>query len=200
MKALSCDECTAIQSEKKEVQAETAFTLVPAEVPGTGRLGRIRVSKPRRAAAPFDRGLALACQFHDVDPDTGCWIWRGLPTKVGHGQLCIKGTTILAHRYYYERLVGPVPAKAILHHLCGNQLCCNPAHTEITSRSKHQTIHVKQQWAKANGDCLSSASRSCAPNTGSTNSAPTPSQPGARVSPAGVVATTAAPAKVGARA
>jgi hypothetical protein len=54
-----------------------------------------------------------------------CWVWSG-PTDRRYGRWGRRK----AHRIQYERLVGPIPAGAVLRHACDTPLCCNPAHLE----------------------------------------------------------------------
>lgn len=70
-----------------------------------------------------------------VDPDTGCWNWTGPLRGKGYGVLHINGKRFIAHRWFYERLVGPIPLGLCLDHLCRNKRCVNPAHLEpVTNR------------------------------------------------------------------
>ncbi|MFK5284023.1 HNH endonuclease signature motif containing protein, partial [Lacticaseibacillus paracasei] len=47
----------------------------------------------------------------------------------------VGGKSQKAHRFMYERLVGPIPAGMQLDHLCRVRPCCNPAHLEpVTQR------------------------------------------------------------------
>src|SRR5688572_13326968 len=71
-------------------------------------------------------------RFHDryvVEPD-GCWQWTGSFMPNGYGRLIVKRHTVLAHRFAYELLVGPIPAGLQIDHLCRNRACVNPAHLE----------------------------------------------------------------------
>lgn len=91
-----------------------------------------------------------------VRPDLGpCWLWVGTRTLDGYGCFGVnvdgadRRVTVRAHRYVYERLVGPIPAGAQVDHICHNlaaeaglcrggdtcvhRACCNPAHLEAVS-------------------------------------------------------------------
>jgi len=58
---------------------------------------------------------------------TPCMEWLGKPTGGGgYGQF----QRVPAHRWAYERWVGPIPAGLQLDHLCRNRLCVNPEHLE----------------------------------------------------------------------
>lgn len=58
----------------------------------------------------------------------GCWGWTGALQRDGYAHVNIGGKTISAHRYAYEKLVGPIPDGMDLLHSCDNRACTNPAH------------------------------------------------------------------------
>lgn len=63
----------------------------------------------------------------------GCWLWNGNKDRNGAGRV---GRSGVAHRWMYERKVGPVPKKSILYHECGEYSCVNPDHLKPISRSE----------------------------------------------------------------
>lgn len=66
----------------------------------------------------------------DIDAETGCWNWTGKLHLNGYGGIRRDGRQWYAHRWVYERLVGPIPEGLQIDHLCRNHRCCNPAHLE----------------------------------------------------------------------
>lgn len=68
-----------------------------------------------------------------VDKTETCWVFTGA-LRNGYGALGIEGKTIYAHRYAYERLVGPIPAGLVIDHLCRNRACVNPEHLEVVTQ------------------------------------------------------------------
>ncbi|MEL6311184.1 MAG: HNH endonuclease signature motif containing protein [Pseudomonadota bacterium] len=75
----------------------------------------------------------------DVDPQTGCWIWRGPTSGSGRGggypRMCLDGRTVPVHRVMWVTAHGYLPASKQLDHKCRNRLCVNPAHLEpVTHR------------------------------------------------------------------
>lgn len=62
--------------------------------------------------------------------DDGCWLWNGAVQSRGYGSVGDGGRTHLAHRWVYERLVGPIPDGLTIDHLCRVKRCVNPDHLE----------------------------------------------------------------------
>jgi len=82
-----------------------------------------------------------------VEPDGECWRWIGTRTPKGYGQMhATKGQRVYAHRWAYERFVGPIAAALVIDHLCRNTSCVNPAHLEAVA---HRTNIIRGQIAKA---------------------------------------------------
>lgn len=73
-----------------------------------------------------------------VDAATGCWVWQRATTKSGgYGQIRVGGRIQMAHRYYYEKHVGPIPAGLHIDHLCKNTVCVNPSHLEPVTQAEN---------------------------------------------------------------
>lgn len=65
----------------------------------------------------------------------GCWLWTGGKSGVGYGQFWFDGRLRPAHRWSYERFVGPVPENLTVHHTCEVKACVNPEHLQpLTQR------------------------------------------------------------------
>lgn len=74
-----------------------------------------------------------------VDKTGPCWLWLAGKDRSGYGAFRYQGRQIGAHRFAYERLVGPIPEGTELDHVkargCTNRHCVNPDHLEpVTSR------------------------------------------------------------------
>lgn len=64
-----------------------------------------------------------------------CIEWQG-STVSTHGNTygVLPGKKlVLAHRYFYEQFVGPIPTGLVIDHLCRNGLCINPFHLEAVT-------------------------------------------------------------------
>lgn len=71
-----------------------------------------------------------------------CWEWLAGKTDGGYGQFSYyketgKKSVMVAHRWLWLKLVGPIPEKHDLDHLCRNRSCVNPDHLEPVSRSEN---------------------------------------------------------------
>jgi HNH endonuclease len=78
--------------------------------------------------------------------DDGCWLWLAGTKNGRYGVFTVNESTywrargtgsahreMMAHRYAYEALVGPIPEDHDIDHLCGNSLCVNPDHLEAVT-------------------------------------------------------------------
>lgn len=68
---------------------------------------------------------------YEIDPRTQCWNWTAYTNDDGYGIISQgRGRRYRAHRYVYERLVGPIPEGRELDHKCRNHGCINPRHMD----------------------------------------------------------------------
>jgi hypothetical protein len=73
-----------------------------------------------------------------VDASGDCWTWvAARHGESGYGVYSVRHKNILAHRYAYEQLVGPIPEELDLDHLCRNPPCVNPDHLEPVTRREN---------------------------------------------------------------
>lgn len=66
----------------------------------------------------------------DKNAPGGCWLWLSTLDRSGYGRLYHQARRWVAHRFFYELLVGPIPEGLELDHLCMVKTCVNPAHLE----------------------------------------------------------------------
>lgn len=72
------------------------------------------------------------------DSSTDCWLWMGSLNRNGYGRTTRTNsrTSVVAHRYVYELVIGPIPDGLQLDHLCRVRNCVNPEHVEpVTQRT-----------------------------------------------------------------
>lgn len=99
----------------------------------------------RRWANTGDPGEAYARRFADVDESFerrteqvgGCVVWVGAKNNHGYGVLRRNGKNFYAHRYAFERSVGPIPEGFHIDHTCHNPPCVNPDHLRAVTRQQN---------------------------------------------------------------
>ena len=72
-----------------------------------------------------------------VDKTETCWLWIGAQSRTGYGSFGVKRKTHYVHRLAYEWLIGPIPEKLVIDHLCRVRNCVNPDHMEIVSHREN---------------------------------------------------------------
>lgn len=62
-----------------------------------------------------------------VDKTDGCWLWTGTTNNKGYGQFRLVSGLVLAHRFAYESLIGPLASQEQVDHdrRCSKR-CVNP--------------------------------------------------------------------------
>ena len=81
------------------------------------------------------RGMSANERFDFyVRRSSGCWEWAGKHRPDGYAILAADGEQIRAHRFSYERFVGPIPHGKEIDHLCRNRGCVKPSHLEAVTR------------------------------------------------------------------
>ena len=73
----------------------------------------------------------------------GCWFWKGGSHTAGYGIMQDEKKPYLAHRWAYEKLIGPIGGKES-HHTCRNKPCVNPDHIKLVTRSEHMVLSGNQ--------------------------------------------------------
>ena len=84
---------------------------------------------------PSRRSVEYLLSRYEPDTNGGCWLWvgaqRGFGHGHGHGHIFRDGRFTGAHRFFYENLVGPIPAGLQIRHACDVPACVNPAHLSV---------------------------------------------------------------------
>lgn len=86
-----------------------------------------------------------------VDKSGDCWRWTGAVGDHGYARFWANGATRSAHRWLYERMVGPIPTGLGLDHTCHtrnllaciasgyctHKRCVNPDHLEPVTQGEN---------------------------------------------------------------
>lgn len=101
---------------------------------------RLRV---RRSGTVEERWWARVAKGDSTD----CWLWTGALYWTGYGQFPgSMGKTATAHRWGYERYIGPVPADLELDHLCRNRACVRFDHLEPVTHGENVRRSGVVKW------------------------------------------------------
>jgi len=113
---------------------------------------RVKVPAARSRAADgrfIDEGSA-AERFaaHCAPPDeNGCVLWLAYKEK-GYGRFQLAhGKPVVAHRWAWEKVHGPIPEGMEIHHVCRKD-CVRVEHLQLLSRSEHRRHHCPPRGAE----------------------------------------------------
>lgn len=77
--------------------------------------------------------FAKKLEWHDGPMETPCWKWTGYRWNNGYGAFWDGKRLVRAHRWIYERAIGPIPSGLQIDHLCRVRDCANPSHLEVVT-------------------------------------------------------------------
>lgn len=83
-------------------------------------------------------GPVLERWLRRVNKTDTCWLWTGIVRADGYGSFTYaRPKKMVAHKWGYEQLIGPVPLDLQLDHLCRVRNCVNPAHLEPVTQTEN---------------------------------------------------------------
>ena len=84
------------------------------------------------------------------EPNSGCWLWIGRVDECDYGHY---GGAVRAHRYSYERAVGPIPKGLHVCHKCDTPSCVNPDHLFLGTAQDNTNDKVAK-GRHLRGECM----------------------------------------------
>lgn len=85
--------------------------------------------------------------WEKVDKSGECWVWKNYKVRAGYPRFYPGDTTrdgtVLAHRWIYERMNGPIPGNMHVDHMCRTRACVRPDHLRLLDPSEHGRITNK---------------------------------------------------------
>lgn len=110
-----------------------------------------QVKRPRAKYCSYECSWAgqLKCAdelfWKKVDISGECWLWQSTHRSGGYGNFVSQSKSILAHRYSYELVYGPIPEGLFVLHSCDVKLCVRPTHLSVGTQLENM------QQCKARG-------------------------------------------------
>lgn len=111
-------------NERGNAESEEGHGLIGREGRRSLSTGRpVRTAGTSGAPGRDDQGRYVAGdpwdRFWDLTEVTpGCWLWLGRTTGDGYPLFDVPGRTVRAHRWAWEQIHGPLPARWTLDHVC----------------------------------------------------------------------------------
>lgn len=98
------------------------------------------------------RADPVARFWNNVTKTDSCWLWTCSKKAKGYGQYTVwPGHVVLAHRYAYELMRGPIPDGLGVLHRCDNPPCVNPDHMFLGTRADNNRDMVEKGRARHSG-------------------------------------------------
>lgn len=91
--------------------------------------------------------------WQKVQKTETCWLWTGNRNHGGYGCLTIDYRSVKAHRWAYQKLIGPIPLGLELDHLCRVRHCVNPSHLEPVTAQENSRRGLVGAWQLAKVAC-----------------------------------------------
>lgn len=112
-------------------------------------------SRGRIPLLPRPADLERYRSGYNVDPETGCFIWKRTTDRRGYALFSINNKTTRVTRWIYEQQIGPIPDGCQLDHfVCSEPRCVNPAHLRpVTPRENVLRGDAVQAWNLAKTHC-----------------------------------------------
>ena len=98
-----------------------------------------------------------------VDLVSDCWLWTACTDRDGYGRFSVGARTVEAHRWAYQRIVGPITDET-LDHLCTVKRCVNPEHLEPVSfevNARRGNLANGHRYRAEHGTCSMYANQRC---------------------------------------
>lgn len=81
----------------------------------------------------------------DVEPGTGCWLWRGELSHNGYGLVVRRRRRVRVHRWVWTMAGRTIPDGHDLDHVCRTRCCANPAHLTPRPHDVHGRLSAEQR-------------------------------------------------------
>lgn len=117
--------------------------VAPRVRPETPKVKSNRKTEPKKRRIPLETQFSTKYKVTDIFPTlitgekatTPCWRWFGANNGKAEGKWygIFGRPKMYAHRYAYERYVGPIPEGHVIDHRCRHRWCVNPDHLKAVT-------------------------------------------------------------------
>lgn len=81
-----------------------------------------------------------------AEDGTSCILFKGAKNSKGYGRFSLGDKKeILAHRYAWEQVNGPVPEGFVIEHICQNPACVNVDHMRLVEKNSKRLVVVADE-------------------------------------------------------
>lgn len=89
-----------------------------------------------------------------IDASGDCWEWTGVINRYGYGVVHLPrggkdAVRTMAHRYVWEKLVGPIAPGLQIDHRCMNKRCVNPDHLDPVTHQENALRYRRSERGRA---------------------------------------------------
>jgi hypothetical protein len=94
-----------------------------------------------------------------------CWNWMGPRTNGGYGKKRFGGRDVMAHRWMWEQLFGPIPDGLVVYTTCDTRGCVNPHHLACGTQAEANRNAITTKLLPADVSDIRAAKADAGPNT-----------------------------------
>lgn len=110
-------------------------------------------------------GQVLKAQVKLGKRPEDCWSWLGPKTNCGYGKKRFCGRDLMAHRWMWEQLFGPIPVGLVVYTTCDTRGCVNPHHLACGTQAEANRNAVTTKLLPSDVAEIRAAKDGAGPNT-----------------------------------
>lgn len=105
---------------------------------------------PHNFIRDFDTSPTTVSRFWEkvdkISTPDGCWMWTAYKNRQGYGKFATKkNIQVLAHRFIWTAMNGPIPGDLVVCHRCDNPSCVRPDHLFLGTSSDNRRDCIQKR-------------------------------------------------------